>query len=160
MSLTIVERCINNVPQSVAVFRAFLTQISQDFSNGECVEPSFNVSSRYVYKNVQIHSGFRDNGFRIKDENNISIEEYKLENPHKILKHPSKCIGYTTYDFVLIKQEEKVEVSRFIFKSNGLRELISHSLYLKQDNFNRNWEDVPVNDEILSGNVQVLHNHF
>ena len=87
---------------------------------------------------------------RLKEENNISIEEYKLENPHKILNHASKFIGYTVYDFVLIRQQEKVEVSRFSIRANGLRELISHSLYAKQDNFNRNWEDVPVNEELLS----------
>ena len=148
-TLTIVERSIISLPQSIAVFRACVDQISQSFTMGECVEKG-SFSSNYVYKAVKINSGRRDNGFRYKEENNITIEEFKLQNPHKSLTHTEKQIGYTMYDFVLIKKKEKVEVSRFIFSANGVKTLVSHSLFSKEDNFNRNWQDVPVNNEILS----------
>jgi len=97
----------------------------------------------------KINSGQRDNGFRVKDENNISIEEYKLENPHKSLTFGKKLIGITIYDFILIKKMEKVEVSKFIYNNAGRKTVLSHSLYHKQDNSNRNWEDVPVNNQFL-----------
>lgn len=151
-TLTIVERSINKIPQSVSVCRAKVSQITQTLSKGECIEKSSfsSSSSNYVYKFVQINSGRRDNGLRSTDENNITVDEYRLENPHKQLSCSEKLIGYTVYEFVLLKQKEKVEVSKFIMKVNGVRSLLSHSLFSKQDNSNRNWQDVPVNDEILS----------
>ena len=66
------------------------------------------------------------------------------------MTHPEKLIGYTMYDFIIVKKKEKVEVSRFMFSANGVKTLVSHSLFSKEDNYNRNWQDVEVNNEILN----------
>ena len=53
------------------------------------------------------------------------------------------------YSFITIKKNEKVEVSKFIMR-NQKKELLSHSLFSKEDRYNRKWQDVPVNNEKLS----------
>ena len=151
-TVTVVQRSIEKSPQDVLVFRAIVDQISQTFSQGKCVERGSIFSSSedsFFYKVLMINSGRNDTGTAFIEENKITIQEYRLENPHKILSHHKKILGYTMFDFVKIKNLEKVEVAKFIMR-NFKQELISHTLYSKEDGINRSWNDIPVNNNLLS----------
>ena len=57
-TITIIQRSIEKVPQSVQVFRSKVTQISSILTFGECIERGFlDPQSSDVYKTVHIHTG-------------------------------------------------------------------------------------------------------
>ena len=147
-TLTIVERSIVQVPQTVNVFRSKVTQINPTLSQGECIEKGLIIpGSLDVYKTVHIHSG--KSVVNYLDENLVTIAEFKLENPHKELSSSEKLIGFIRWDFVTIRNEEKVEVSKFIMTSGG-KQLVEHRLFSRTDSNNRKWQDVPVNYDKLN----------
>ena len=146
-TLTIIERSIEKVPQTVKVFRAIVTQISSVLSMGECIDRgSLIPQSSDVYKTVHIHTGKNASNL---DENLVTISEFKLENPHRELADPRKNIGFIRFDFVRIRNMEKVEVSKYLMTPRK-KELLSHKLFSKTDDANRRWEDVPVNYDKLN----------
>ena len=148
-TITIVLRSIELVPQSVKVFRSKLAQINSILSYGECVQKGSLIipESSNLYKTVHIHSGKSLANYQ--DENFVTISEYKLENPHKELSNSEKLIGFIRLDFVIIKNQEKVEISKFIMKARR-KELLEHKLFSKTDSNNRKFEDVPLNYDLLN----------
>lgn len=146
--LTIIERSIEKVPQTVQVFRSKVTQINSILSQGECIERGYLIpGSPDVYKTVHTHSGKSTVNFL--DENIVTISEFKLENPHLELTDPRKNIGFIRFDFIKIRNEEKVEVSKYL-RTPGGKELLSHRLFSRINFTNRRWEDVPISYEKLS----------
>ena len=143
-TITIIQRSIEKVPQSVKVFRSKVTQISSVLTIGECIERGFlDPKSSDVYKTVHIHTG-KNAATNFSNENLVTISEYMLENPQMELADPRKNIGFFRFDFVTIRNQEMMEVSKYLMKPGG-KELLSHRLFSKRDSVNRRWEDVPVN---------------
>jgi hypothetical protein len=106
--LTIVKRSESEV---VSVSRTRVHQESRTMSTGEAVEAS-DFSEEEVFKKFWLRGGI--------GENEIEVENYRIENPHLAPTHPSKLIGVSLFNFLNDNGVEKVEVILLNFQNSAI----------------------------------------
>ena len=151
-TVTIVRKSLRKVPEEIiSVERAVIQQISSSYSEGECIEKGVLGQDGLVYKKITLNSGKTcRSSFRIEEENNILIEEFQITNPNLKIDHPSKIIGYSYFEFIIVSGEELVEVTKVNLKQKSRRKVLWNSRLEKVDIINVQWNDKPVDNGLLN----------